>query len=211
LADEDLTAQPSRSGDSPRPRIQTLSDLIFGLALSIGAITLLSQKPTGLLDLVSIIVTFGFSFLILSTIWLRYTRIMSALPLETGRMGGVNMLLLFLVSIEPYLFNLIGSDPTDRGNITAVYAVDLGSMNLILAYFTHVLTMEQKNLIPKSLLRTYRLQRTATIIIAAVVLVSALPQLDTNVFGLPLRFALWTGTFATYLVRWKIQPSRKPD
>ena len=108
MADEDPSVQSTKSGAVPRPRIQTLSDLIFGLALSIGAIALLSQKPTDLFELGSLLLSFGFSFLILASIWLRYTRIMSALPLQTGRMIGANMLLLFLVSVEPYLFNLIG-------------------------------------------------------------------------------------------------------
>ena len=35
-----------KRGFLPRPHIQTLSDLIFGLALSIGAITLIGQLPT---------------------------------------------------------------------------------------------------------------------------------------------------------------------
>ena len=211
MADEDLSVQPSRSGSVPRPRIQTLSDLIFGLALSIGAIALLAQKPTGLVNLGALLLSFGFSFLILASIWLRYTRIMSALPLQTERMIGANMLLLFLVSVEPYLFNLIGSGSIDLGTITAVYAVDLGSMNLILAYFTHVLTIEEKSLIPNSLVRTYRLQRNSTLITAAIFLVSALPQLYIMVFGFPLRFELWIATLGMYSVRRKIQTTTKTD
>ena len=211
MADEDLGVQSTKSGAVPRPRIQTLSDLIFGLALSIGAIALLSQKPTNLLELGSLLLSFGFSFLILGSIWLRYTRIMSALPLQTGRMIGVNMLLLFLVSIEPYLFNLIGSGAIDTGTITAVYAVDLGSMNLILASFTHALTIEEKSLISNSLVRTYRLQRNSTLITAAIFLVSAFPQLYIMVFGFPLRFELWIATFGINVVRRKMQTSWKTE
>jgi len=32
-------------GQRPRPRIESLTDLVFGLALSIGAITLISKQP----------------------------------------------------------------------------------------------------------------------------------------------------------------------
>ena len=92
-----------------------------------------------------------------------------------------------------------------------MYAVDLGLMNLILAYFTHMLTIEEKSLIPSSLVRTYRLQRNSTIITAAIFLVSALPQLYILVLGFPLRFELWIATFGMYFVRRKMQTERKTD
>ncbi len=93
----------------PRPRIQTLSDLIFGLALSIGALSLISEKPADLLSLGNSLLGFGFAFAILAMIWVRYTRIMSVLPVEGGSVLRVNLLMLFLVSVEPYLFNLVTS------------------------------------------------------------------------------------------------------
>lgn len=95
---------------TPRLKIQTLSDLIFGLALSIGALTLISQKPTNLLEIELSLLYFGFAFYVLSSVWVRYSRIMSVLPAETGPVITINIVLLFLVSIEPYLYNLmIGS------------------------------------------------------------------------------------------------------
>jgi hypothetical protein len=43
----------------------------------------------------------------------------------------------------------------------------MGSIFLIIAYFTHELTIEEKRLIPRELLKSYRLQRNATILTAA--------------------------------------------
>ena len=199
----------------PRPRIQTLSDLIFGLALSIGAIALLSEKPSSIIGLASSLVGFGWAFFILALVWVRYTRIMSVLPVETGRMMGANMLLLFLVSVEPYLYNLIAVSfvplpgQLDSGITTALYAVDMGSIFLIIAYFTHELTIEERRLIPKELLRSYRLQRNTTIATAALFLVSTLPIFwSFLVFGLQARFILWMATFLVSIVRREVEKTR---
>jgi uncharacterized membrane protein len=216
LTDES-ESQYDRSGETvPRPRIQTLSDLIFGLALSIGAVSLLSEKPTSLAELVVSLLGFGWAFFILALVWLRYTRIMSVLPVETGAIIGANMLLLFLVSVEPYLYNLItvsfNSVPgrLDSGTTTALYAIDMGLIFLIVAYFTHELTIEERKLIPEGLIRSYRLQRDATIIAAAFFLVSTLPVFwDLAILGLQVRFILWMGTFVTWVARRGIERRRK--
>jgi uncharacterized membrane protein len=216
LADERGSQRRRLSETIPRPRIQTLSDLIFGLALSIGAIALLTEKPSSAIDLANSLLGFGWAFLILALVWVRYTRIMSVLPVETGRMMGANMLLLFLVSVEPYLYNLItvsfGSLPgqLDSGITTALYAADMGSMFLIIAYFTHELTIEERKLIPKGLLRSYRLQRNATVVSAALFLVSILPVFwSLTVFGFQVRFILWMGVFVVWIARRELEGRMK--
>lgn len=216
LTDEN-ESQRDRSGETvPRPRIQTLSDLIFGLALSIGAITLLSEKPSSFAELGVTLLGFGWAFFILALVWVRYTRIMSVLPVESGAIIGANMLLLFLVSVEPYLYNLItisfGSLPRQLGSgtTTALYAIDIGAIFLIIAYFTHELTVEERKLIPERLIRSYRLQRDATIVAAAFFLVSTLPIFwSLAIFGLQVRFILWMGTFLTWIARRGIEHKRK--
>jgi uncharacterized membrane protein len=212
LPDESGSQREGFRETIPRPRIQTLSDLIFGLALSIGAITLLTEKPSSVLDLAFSLLGFGWAFVILALVWVRYTRIMSVLPVETGRIMGANMLLLFLVSVEPYLYNLISVSfvplpgELDSGVTTALYAVDMGSMFLIIAYFTHELTIEDRKLIPRELLRSYRLQRNTTIVSAALFLVSTLPIFWTfAVFGFQVRFILWMGTFLVWIVRRRLE------
>ena len=165
----------------PRPRIQTLSDLIFGLALSIGALTLISEKPSSSVDLAGILLGFGWAFLILALVWVRYTSIMSVLPVETGSMMAANLLLLFLVTVEPYLYNLIAVSfsslpgQLDSGVATTAYAADMGAMFLVLAFFAHEITIEEKRLVPHQLLNRYKLMRNATVVTAALFLVSTLP------------------------------------
>jgi uncharacterized membrane protein len=216
LADERGSQRRRLSETIPRPRIQALSDLIFGLALSIGAITLLTEKPSSVNDLAVSLLGFGWAFCILALVWVRYTRVMSVLPVETGRIVGVNMLLLFLVSVEPYLYSLIAVSfvplpgPLDSGVTTALYAADMGSMFLIIAYFTHELTIEERKLIPKELFKSYRLQRNTTIVSAALFLVSTLPIFwSLTIFGYQVRFILWMGTFVVWIVRRELERRMK--
>ena len=196
----DLLSDGAETSRRPRPRIQTLSDLIFGLALSIGAASLLAGRPANLTALATSLELFGFSFLILAVVWVRYTKIMSALPVDTPNISVFNFALLFLVSIEPYLFNLINTQPVpgqiDASTVTQVYAIDIGFMNLILAYFTHLLTIEEKKLIADNLLKSYRLHRNLLIGNASLFLISAIPM-----FTLEERFVIWVISFLTIFVR----------
>src|SRR5438876_2647088 len=100
----EISGRPGEALQHPRPRIQSLSDLIFGLALSIGALNLIASKPPDTPALLGNIATFGFSFLVLIFVWFRYTEIMSVLPVETTRTRALNTVMLFFVAIEPYLF-----------------------------------------------------------------------------------------------------------
>jgi len=189
----------------PRPRIETLSDLVFGLALSIGALSLISKPPSTPADIRSDILSFGFSFIILISVWLRYTRIMSALPLETAATVLLNIALLFLVSIEPYLFSLVNSAEKvvifDFASV--IYALDLSGLMAILGMFTHMLTIEERKLIPTRLLGQQRTIRNAFFFSAFLFLISTFPQfLVWNFEGTPLRVFLW---YATLVVFWSLR------
>lgn len=180
----------------PRPRIQSLSDLIFGLALSIGAIQLVGSLPQNHYALITDISAFAFSFLILIVVWNRYTTTMSVMPVETPVLVRLNMFLLFLVTLEPFLFNLLinqGLSSALASEVSSYYALDLAGMNVIMAYFTHVLTLEEKNLIPSDLRRRYRITRNLLLLVVAIFLISDLPIFWQMVDGIPIppRIALW--------------------
>ena len=196
----------------PRPRIQTLSDMIFGLALSIGAVSLLSQKPGNFTAVTYSMVSFGFAFLILALVWFRYSKIMSVLPVESSGIIWANMLLLFLVSIEPYLFNLMtvsayipATGQLDSGSTTTLYALDLGGLMLILAFFIHELTREESRLIPRRLLKGYRLTMDTTILAGSLFLLSTLPVFWSTIIvtppTIPLRYLLWCGVWVANMGR----------
>ena len=197
-------AQPE---SRPRPRIESLSDMIFGLALSVGAITLVGNPPTTNAELENDILTFGFSFLILISVWMRYTSIMSVLPLENRRSITLNTVLLFTVSIEPFLFNLVraNSIPNPSGfpdTVSTALAVYLGVMMLILGFFTSVLADEQKKLLPKDLLRDYTYDAIWFYVSGALFIGSAfIPLSILGIGGIRLKFEIWIFPLITSLIR----------
>ena len=196
----------------PRPRIESLSDLIFGLALSIGAFALVSNPTTTDQGYYKDVVTFGFNFLVLITVWIRYTRIMSTLPVETATTMLLNVVLLFTVSLEPYIFNILRSAnalsaPTISLFETASssYGVDLGAMMFIMGVFTLALADEEKRLVPESMLARLRSESTLWFVSCGIFLASALPFFgrvevgSVLLSGLSLRMIMW---LAAILVTW---------
>lgn len=197
----------------PRPRIQSLSDLVFGLALTIGAVQLASGSlPADNNELLADIGRFGFDFLVLISVWNRYTSLMSVLPIETQVLVRLNMVLLFLVALEPYLFNLIVSQPLTSSplgpQVSAYFALDVGGMNLILSYFAHILTLEEKNLIPARLVRPFKAGRNMVFVAGLVFLASAAPIIWTlQIGGLPIRIFFWAAAIPMiWMTRLALRP-----
>src|SRR3984893_6640283 len=134
----------------PRPPIESLADLIFGLSLSIGSIALLTTSAKSPFDIDSHILAFTFTFLLLITAWIIYTTDMSVLPLETRVTTFLNVLLLLLVALVPYLLNAVEFiDPSItpeasfaiRDYSSSLFALDLSGILFILAAFAHVISI----------------------------------------------------------------------
>jgi uncharacterized membrane protein len=198
--------EKAESPSRPKPRIESLSDMVFGLALSVGAITLVGNPPTNAIELVSDVATFAFSFLILINVWMRYTKIMSVLPLENRWTISLNTLLLFIVSIEPFLFNLFFrtssfTSPAYYNVLAIAYGTDLGVLMLILGFFTTVLADEQRKLIPKDMMREFTYDAISFYFSAALFFVSALIPISVPGIGIPLRFDLWLIPFVISTIR----------
>lgn len=88
------------------------------------------------------------------------------------------------------------------GTTTSLFAADMGLIQLLLAYLSFQLTVEERKLIPKELLRNYRLYTYSNVIIAALFLVSILPIFwSFTIFGIQARFLLWTGFAVVVNVR----------
>jgi uncharacterized membrane protein len=178
---------------------------VFGLALSIGALTLIGKSPVAPADIRNAVFQFGFSFIILVSIWIRYTRIMSVLPLETVWTVLLNVALLFLVSLEPYLLSVLNSAETlsifDYGSVA--YALDLAGLVAILGLFTHMLTREERKLVPARLLGQQRRIRNGFLFSAFLFLVSTLPPfLVWKLEGTPLRVLFW---YVPLVILWSFQ------
>ena len=209
-------SEEHHSGSKPRPRIQTLSDLIFGLALSIGALMLIGQQPTDFQEILTSLLFYSFSFLVLVSVWRSYSTILSVLPVETERLITINILLLFTVSIEPYLFNQLFIDNGKLwSEVSMLYAIDIAVMFLVLTFFNHSLSKKENHLTAKEHQKKYRSDRNYGLIIAAVFTISILPifELNIQIAGLtfPLRVVVWIGALLLGLIKRHILPMRKQD
>lgn len=197
-------SNPSTPSDEegPRPRIESLSDLVFGLALSIGAVFLIGNPPVTPGDLLADVAEFGFSFLILILVWLRYTRTMSVLRVEGPITLRLNLGLLFLVAIEPFLFNVAFAGKGSNGEFgdvsTIAYALDLGFLILIQGTLSSLAAEQLAH--KKRAELAYQLHREslAQYVTAAFFLVSTLPWFYfwEVLPGLRVRFVIWIVPFA---------------
>ncbi len=170
---------------------------IFGLAVAIGTLSLITRIPNKPFGMLIDIAEFGFSFLILISVWLAYWNITSVLPMENGTIVILNVALLFLVSIEPYLFYLnitfdLVAHELLLNYASMLYALDMTGLMMILALFTHQLAREEKRLVPKESLTRYKRVRNTLFISAALFIITILPIFWTfKLWDLPLRFYFW--------------------
>lgn len=179
--------------------------MVFGLALSLGALVLINRPVTYASDLYGGLLVFGFSFMILMTVWYSYSTIMAVLPVETRSLVIANLVLLFVVALEPYLLYVFAYGPIDVGEPASVlYAIDLAVMNAVLGGFLHILSREEGRLVSAPSLRKMRIRRDFTLAMSAVFLLSALPVFWSWAWwpGAPSRVILWMLTLpAGWIVR----------
>jgi hypothetical protein len=171
--------------------------MLFGLAVAISAIPLLLRLPNRPFGIIVDISEFGFSFLILISVWLGYWNIVSILPLEDRTTVALNIAILFLISVEPYLFYLnITFDILTHEvllNISSIlYALDMAGLMVILALFMQQLLREERGAVPKQAMLRYKHFRDILLVSATLFAVTILPVFWFNkLFGQPIRFYFW--------------------
>ena len=210
-----------REGISRR-RIQSLSDLIFGLALSISALVLVGHQPSDVQSFFFSLALYGFSFLILMNVWRMYSRSTSVLPVETHGIIQLNIVLLFCVSAIPYLFNELFATSGDLAQaVSSTFAIDISAMFFILAYFTSTLATEEKQLVPKGSIARYNFEKNKNLIMALLFAVSILPLFgETTVFSIAsglntsditLRHVIWFAGLAIGYSSYRFMPHASAD
>jgi uncharacterized membrane protein len=90
-------------------RIESLSDIVFGLALSIGSLVLIGNLPQTPEELAGDILLFVFSFILVVISWFLYSRIMAVLPVEVRGALVLNLVLLLCVALEPSTLYVLDS------------------------------------------------------------------------------------------------------
>src|SRR5438270_856789 len=188
--------QEERQHRHARPRLETLSDLIYGLSLSIGAISLVITNSTqsNAIDIDRNILEFLFLFLILITSWIIYTSDMSVLPVETRLVTFLNVILLILVAIIPYLFDQAVSlynTAVDQDYASILFTIDYAGTLLILAGFAHIISQEEKQLVDGDQMVRLRRIRNRLTLLTIVVLLSLSVTWNCFFLGVHGRLLIW--------------------
>lgn len=182
------------SNKNKKKSIESLSGIVFGIALSIGTFSFIISD----FKLVaSNIITFAFSFFVLIYIWMRYTKALEILKVETNLELVLNILMLFLVVIEPYLFNQVQLSAFSAKNLGALsytsylFSVDIAGLMFVLAAI-YMLALRDYSDIRKEVRMHYDHVRNSLLIVGGILTISALPFFwDIRVFGVEARFILW--------------------
>jgi len=190
------------AGVHPRPRIETLADLIFGLSLSIGSIALIANPPKSNAEITTHILAFAYTFFV-----------------ETRTVTFLNVGLLLLVAIVPYLLNGVEvvapgltSDQVSmiQNYSSQLFALDLGGILIILATFAHVISLEEKKLVAPELVTLFRNGRNRMAMLALLILISVAPQFwEWTLLGVPIRLYLWYPPLISYWVGRAVRPDSR--
>jgi uncharacterized membrane protein len=187
-------------GRNPRPRIEGLADLVFGLSLGLGSLSLVVSPPTSISEINNHIVVFVLSFLILITIWINYTSSMSVLPVQTRSVIVLNVILLLLVALIPFLLNAVAlsnnsipvaSQLAIRNYASTLFTLDLFGLLLILGLFYQMLAYNEAKLPASPLLKLYKHGRNILFICAGIMLISGAPVFSYVILGNQVRVYLW--------------------
>ena len=187
-------------------------DLIFGLSLSIGAVALItSSAPSSVSDIDGRLLAFLFTASFIITSWMVYTYEMSVLPVETNFVVYLNVLMLILIAMIPYLLYSVefanpSLSPVDSSAIrdyaSSLFAIDLAGILVILATFSHVISIEEKHLVAPQVAKIFQNNRNVQAILALVVIISLLPIFWTlTLFGEPVRLYIWFVPVVSYWAR----------
>ena len=199
---------PKTSEPSPRLklRVESLSDLVFGLALSIGSVILVGKTPANGEDIAANVVLFGFGFAIIVLAWLGYSRSMLVLSVEVRWALVSNLLLLFTVAVEPYLFYVL-YQPISLSFLdfaSSLYAIDGAAMMFILAglgYIVMGVEKRRKGSVQGSNPERFRQIVYAEVGSGAIFLFSSLPfTWIQDGLGSFLRFDLWYLVFIVFML-----------
>lgn len=148
-----------------------------------------------------------------------YTYEMSVLPVETNFVIYLNVLMLILIAIIPYLlYNVefansalsMADSSAIRDYSSSLFAIDLAGILAILSTFSHVISIEEKHLVAPQVAKIFQTNRNVQAVLAVVVIASLAPIFwTTTLFGEPVRLYMWFIPVFSYWARRIRQPQNQ--
>jgi uncharacterized membrane protein len=179
-----------------KKRIEDLSNLVFGLALTLGAITLVKPEQDSFYLLLVTLVQFGLSFAVILWIWRIYNALVPEQDMQKRGRLALNVLLLFLVVVEPFLLSVSLSYSSGK----SAYAIDLGITLLILGLFTHYAISDNKLTPDEATKHRMRSNRNLTFFCSGIFFASLIPQLLLDNGGADIQSLMWLSALAIGVV-----------
>jgi len=140
-----------------------------------------------------------------------YTYQMSVLPIETRLVTFLNVIMLALVALIPYLLNNVefvnqslsaSASSAIRDYASSLFAIDLAGILGILATFSHQISIEEKRLVEPEIARIFRQSRNVQIALSVLMVVTLAPIFwDLTAFGIHLRLYIWLVPVFVYWIR----------
>jgi uncharacterized membrane protein len=161
-------------------------------------------------DITKNILQFLFVFLILITSWIIYTSDMSVLPVETRLVQLLNVVLLMLVAIFPYLFDQVVST-LNPGSVqdyaSILFTADYAGTLLIMAVFSHIIAQEEEHLVDGEIMIRMRRVRNRLSLLTLIVLLSLAAPWDWMFLGVHVRLIIWLVPIISF---WQNRMRRSP-
>ncbi len=190
--------------------METLADLIFGLSLAVDSIALIPSSTIDQGEMNTRIASFAFAFLFLITAWLIYTTYMSVLPLETIGVTFLNVALLLLVALIPYLLNSVVIPSGIQDYSSTLFALDLTGILAILAVLAHIISAEEKGLVAPEVANLFRNGRNRMSVLAVLMAISIAPVFgEVTLLGVQTRIYLWAVPLISYWVGRALRPQSR--
>jgi len=146
----------------------------------------------------------------LITSWIIYTSDMSVLPIETRLVTFLNVVLLILVAIFPYLFDQVVStfNPDSVQEYASIlFTIDLAGTLVIMATFAHIIASEEEHLVDGEVMIRFRTARNRMSVLTVVVLLSLATPWDWLFMGVHVRLFIWYIPIVSF---WVFRMARSP-
>ena len=187
-----------------RLKPDSFSDIIFGLALSIGSLILIEDRVQVWQSFIWNLLLFGFSFAVIALVWLSFSATMRYLSTDVPLVIFLNLTLFFCVILEPYLFYvMMNSSGQLSAVVSQVFAFDIGFMFFVLGVLAENVAREARLNHPSyhsNDLKTLQHMIYPRYILGALFLISVIPFFWVSTPLGHLRPIIWDSSMAVFFV-----------